>query len=59
MEELNSGPLNTNSANGREEDLNPGAPDYNAAPEPLDMPCLVLIFSSGRSEFKLNYKSIK
>ena len=27
MEELNSGPPNTNLSNGREEDLNPGPPE--------------------------------
>ena len=28
MEELNSGPLKTDPSSGREEDLNPGPPDY-------------------------------
>ena len=31
MEELNSGPPNTNPSSGREEDLNPGPPDYKAS----------------------------
>ena len=28
VEELNSGPPKTNPSSGREEDLNPGPPDY-------------------------------
>ena len=35
MEELNSGPLKTNPSSGREEDLNPGPPDYKSSALPL------------------------
>ena len=31
MEELNSGPPKTNPSSGREEDLNPGPPDYKSS----------------------------
>ena len=31
MEELNLGPPNTNPSSGREEDLNPGPPDYKSS----------------------------
>ena len=31
MEELNSGPSNTNPSSGRVEDLNPGPPDYKSS----------------------------
>ena len=35
MEELNSGPPKTNPSSGREEDLNPGPPDYKSSTLPL------------------------
>ena len=35
MEELNSGPPKTNPSSGREEDLNPGPPDYKSSALPL------------------------
>ena len=35
MEELNSGPPKTNPFSGREEDLNPGPPDYKSSALPL------------------------
>ena len=35
MEELNSGPPKTNPSGGREEDLNPGPPDYKSSALPL------------------------
>ena len=31
VEELNSGPPKTNPSSGREEDLNPGPPDYKSS----------------------------
>ena len=36
MEELNSGPPKTNPSSGREEDLNPGPPDYKSSALLLD-----------------------
>ena len=42
MEELNSGPLKTNPASGREKDLNPGPPDYKSSVLPLGHACLLL-----------------
>ena len=35
VEELNSGPPKTNPSSGREEDLNPGSPDYKFSALPL------------------------
>ena len=35
MEELNSGPPKTSPSSGREEDLNPGPPDYKSRTLPL------------------------
>ena len=35
VEELNSGPPRTNPSSGREEDLNPGPPDYKSSTLPL------------------------
>ena len=35
VEELNSGPPRTNPSSGREEDLNPGPPDYKSSILPL------------------------
>ena len=35
VEELNSGPAKTNPSSGREEDLNPGPPDYLSSALPL------------------------
>ena len=35
MKELNSGPPKTNPCSGREEDLNPGPPDYNSFALPV------------------------
>ena len=35
MEELNSGPPKTNPSSGREQDLNPGRPDYKSSAQPL------------------------
>ena len=35
VEELNSGPPKTNPSSGREEDLNPGPPDYKSGALPL------------------------
>ena len=38
VEELNSGPPKTNPSGGREEDLNPGPPDYKTSALPLGHP---------------------
>ena len=35
VEELNSGPPKTNPSSGKEEDLNPGPPDYKSSALPL------------------------
>ena len=35
MEELNLGPPKTNPSSSREEDLNPGPPDYKSSDQPL------------------------
>ena len=46
MEELNSGPPKTNPSSGREEDLNPGPPDYKSSALTTRPRCLrtVLVF---------------
>ena len=41
MEELNSGPLKTNSSNGREEDLNLGPLDYKSSALTLGHACFL------------------
>ena len=38
VQELNSGPPKTNPSSGREEDLNPGPPDYKTSALPLGHP---------------------
>ena len=37
VEELNSGPPKTNPSSGREEDLNPGPPDFKSSALPLSL----------------------
>ena len=39
---MNSGPPNTNPSSGREEDLNPGPPDYKSSALPLGQARLLI-----------------
>ena len=43
MEELNSGPPKTNPSSGREEDLNPGPPDYKSSALTTRPRCLLIV----------------
>ena len=45
MEELNSGPPKTNPSSGREEDLNPGPPDYKSSALTTRPRCLLTLFN--------------
>ena len=53
VEELNSGPPNTNPSSGREEDLNPEPPDYKSSAL-TTRPCCLLLYASERSEIRKN-----
>ena len=58
MEELNSGPPETNLSSGREEDLNSGPPDYKSSalttrPRCLLLPSNVLLVGLALSDFGL------
>ena len=53
LEELNSGPPKTNPSSGREEDLNPGPPDYKSSALPLGHARL-LITKRHQVSFKAN-----
>ena len=63
MEELNSGPPKTNPSSGREEDLNPGPPDYKSNALPLGharlretLSGLMTVGGVGTSDFNPNSK---
>ena len=52
MEELNSGPPKTNPSSGREEDLNPGPPDYKSSALTTRPRCLHLSLSCKKRALK-------
>ena len=56
MEELNSGPPKTNLSSGREEDLNPGPPDYKSSALTTRPRCLLDININTNSTFQINLK---